>query len=125
MRPPCPDDLEVLAKARAIIKLLYNVYREDSHLARDYQLWAALQKPALALVGTLANAAGSGQVTYYSKGVSFARSHCAELRTLLDAAQDVGGIETSNHRALQAIVVEVQTMLNQLGAALEKRLVGC
>ena len=124
MRPPSPESSEVLEQSRQLVKTLYRVFREDDRLSRDNQLCIALQKPSLGLVATLANASASGQITWFEKGVRYSRSYAAEIRVLLDLAQDVNAIDDRHHRELQAIVVSLQTMLDSLSTALQRRVAG-
>ena len=121
---PTPEQLEILAKCRELIKMLYYALREDERLARDYQLCVRLQTPALSLTATLANASASNQIGYFERGVRFARSHCAEFREMLNVAQDVRAIEEDNYHDLHTRTEEIYAMLASLSSALERRVVG-
>ena len=121
---PPPEQLEALARARQLVKMLYYALREDERLGRDYQLCVRLQTPALTLVATLANASASNQMGYFGRGVRFARSHCAEFREMLHVAQEVHGIEEDNYHDLHTRTEEIYAMLASLSSALERRVVG-
>jgi len=114
------EDFIAWQKAR---KLTSNVYRVTSHgqFARDFGLRDQIRRAAVSSMSNLAEGFERGRPTEFHQFLSVAKGSCAELRTQLYVALDVGYLSGSEFEALMTQAIEVGNVLGGLRLSVDRR----
>ncbi|MGI9068316.1 MAG: four helix bundle protein [Pyrinomonadaceae bacterium] len=114
------EDFIAWQKAR---KLTSNVYKVTSQgqFARDFGLRDQIRRAAVSSMSNLAEGFERGRPTEFHQFLSVAKGSCAELRTQLYVALDVGYLSTSEFEALMTQATEVGQVLGGLRLSVERR----
>jgi four helix bundle protein len=114
------EDFIAWQKAR---KLTSNVYKVTSkgQFARDFGLKDQIRRAAVSSMSNLAEGFERGRATEFHQFLSVAKGSCAELRTQLYVALDVGYLSTSEFETLMTQATEVGQVLGGLRLSVERR----
>jgi hypothetical protein len=104
---------DAVESAQKLVLTLYSCGHQDQCLQLDRAVFSRLQSPALMLVATLANAAGSVSRTYRERGRQFALSHLSEFSAILELARRIGSVDEDTHTLLYAAAGEVAKSLER------------
>ncbi|HET6879016.1 MAG TPA: four helix bundle protein [Pirellulales bacterium] len=114
------EDLIAWQKAR---KLAAEVYRATSSgpIARDFELRGQLRDAAVSTMSNIAEGyeRGSDNEFHYFLGIS--KASCAELRSELYVAWDVGYFSETRFRDLYSQALEVGRVVSGLRASVDRR----
>jgi four helix bundle protein len=114
------EDLIAWQKARVLTRLIYQVTRQGA-FAKDFGLANQIQRAVVSIMSNLAEGferSGSGEFYHF---LSIAKSSCAEVRSQLYVAFDVGYLDQDEFDQLFLQAEEVSRIIGGLRASIEKR----
>ena len=113
---------DVIAWQRAR-KLTADIYRvtSEGNFARDFGLKDQIRRAAVSSMSNLAEGFERGRPAEFHQFLSVAKGSCAELRTQLYVALDVGYIGLQTFEGLMAQATEVGQILGGLRLSVERR----
>ena len=114
------EDLIAWQKARALTRLVYEVTRQGE-FARDFGLAGQMQRAAVSIMSNIAEGFERGRRSEFHQFLSIAKASCAEVRSQLYVALDVGHIDRDTFDRLLAVAEEVSRIVGGLRAAVEKQ----
>ena len=83
------EDLIAWQKARELMKVIYQVTREGA-FAKDFGLSGQIQRAAVSVMSNIAEGFERNRRTEFHQFLSTAKASCAEVRSQLYVALDVG-----------------------------------
>ncbi len=114
------EDLIAWQKARVLTKNVYDVTREQA-FARDFGLCSQIQRAAVSVMSNIAEGFERRGLGEFSQFLIIAKASCAELRSQLYVALDVGYLQQPRFDALMSQAEEVARVLSGLRASIEKQ----
>lgn len=114
------EDFIAWQKARKLTTDIYRVTSEGS-FARDFGLKDQIRRAAVSSMSNLAEGFERGRPAEFHQFLSIAKGSCAELRTQLYVALDVGYISLPTFDRLMAQATEVGQLLGGLRLSFERR----
>ena len=115
------EDLVAWQKARELTRLIYSVSRQGE-FARDYGLSNQIQRAAVSIMSNIAEGFERGGRAEFHQFLVVAKASCAEVRSQLYVAVDVGYITEAEFDQLNAKAVELGRIIGGLRSAVEKQL---
>lgn len=114
------EDLVAWQKARVLTRDIYAV-TQQGRFAKDFGLSGQIQRAAVSIMSNLAEGFERGSRAEFHHFLSIAKSSCAELRSQLYVALDIGyiGEDTFRQKVLQA--EEVGRIIGGLRSSVEKQ----
>ena len=114
------EELIAWQKARKLTAKIYKVTNEGS-FAKDYGLKDQVRRAAVSCMSNMAEGFERGSLAEFNRFLSISKGSCAELRTQLYIAFDVGYLEKQSFESLMTQAVEVGNIIGGLRAAVERR----
>ena len=114
------EDFIAWQKARRLTADIYKVTSEGN-FARDFGLKDQIRRAAVSSMSNLAEGFERGRPAEFHQFLSIVKGSCAELRTQLYVALDVGYLSVSTFDALMMQATEVGKMLGGLRLSVERR----
>ena len=114
------EDIECWKKARQLTRRIYEV-TNDSQFARDFGLRDQIRRASVSVMSNIAEGFERGRPSEFHQFLSIAKGSCAELRTQLYVALDVGYIDSTEFEVLMNQAAEVGRILGGLRVSVEKR----
>ena len=114
------EDLIAWQKARKLTRQIYKATNEGN-FARDYGLKDQIRRAAVSSMSNMAEGFERGGLVEFQRFLSIAKGSCAELRTQLYVALDVGYLDTNRFDSLMAQAVEVGKIIGGLRASVDRR----
>jgi four helix bundle protein len=114
------EDLIAWQKARELARTIYTLTK-TSPLAKDFALSSQLQRASVSIMSNVAEGFERGSAADFHRFVTMAKASCAELRSQLYLALDVGYIEESEFTRIMNMADEVAKILGGLKASLANR----
>jgi four helix bundle protein len=114
------EDLIAWQKARALTKDVY-LTTMDPRFERDYALCGQIRKSAISVPSNIAEGFERGGRREFHQFLSVAKGSCAELRTQIYIACDVGYIDEPTATKLLAAAAEVGRIVGGLRKAVAKQ----
>ena len=114
------EDFIAWQKAR---KLTSNIYKVSNigEFARDFGLKDQIRRAGVSVMSNIAEGFERGRPTEFHQFLSIAKGSCAELRSQLYVALDVGYVLGDDFRALMSEAIEVVQIVGGLRASVERR----
>jgi four helix bundle protein len=114
------EDFIAWQKAR---KLTSNIYKvsDIGKFARDFGLKDQIRRAGVSAMSNIAEGFERGRPTEFHQFLSIAKGSCAELRSQLYVALDVGYMVGDDFRALMSEEIEVGQIVGGLRASVERR----
>ena len=114
------EDFIAWQKAR---KLTSNIYKVSNigKFARDFGLKDQIRRAGVSVMSNIAEGFERGRPTEFHQFLSIAKGSCAELRSQLYVALDVGYVVGDDFRALMSEAIEVGQIVGGLRASVERR----
>ena len=114
------EDFIAWQKAR---KLTSNIYKVSNigEFARDFGLKDQIRRAGVSVMSNIAEGFERGRPTEFHQFLSIAKGSCAELRSQLYVALDVGYVVGDDFRALMSEAIEVGQIVGGLRASVERR----
>jgi four helix bundle protein len=114
------EDFIAWQKARKLTSDVYGVTGKG-RFERDFGLKDQIRRAAVSIMSNLAEGFERGRPTEFHQFLSIAKGSCAELRSQLYVALDVGHLDRSIFEALMAQAIEVSRILGGLRRSVERR----
>ena len=114
------EDLIAWQKARELTVKIYLISRRGE-FAKDYRLSGQIQAAAVSIMSNLAEGFERGGLGEFHQFLSTAKASCAELRSQLYVALDVGYIGAREFEQLRTDSEEVGRIIGGLRASVAKQ----
>src|SRR6266851_10230736 len=114
------EDLVTWQRARMLTRAIYEVTRRGD-FARDFGLSSQMQRSAVSVMANIAEGFERGRPAEFHQFLSIAKASCAELRSQLYVALDVGYVVGDDFRTLMSEAIEVGQIVGGLRASVERR----
>ena len=114
------EDFIAWQKARKLTAEIYRVISEGN-FARDFGLKDQIRRAAVSSMSNLAEGFERGRPAEFHQFLSVAKGSCAELRTQLYVALDVGYLKLPTFEVLMTQATEVGQILGGLRLSVERR----
>lgn len=112
------EDLIAWQKARVLTREIYLLTRQ-AIFARDFGLRDQIQRSSVSTMANIAEGFERDRPNEFHQFLSTAKASCAETRSHLYVALDVGCIELPEFERLQAMATEVGRVVGGLRASVE------
>jgi four helix bundle protein len=114
------EDLIAWQKARELAREVYQVSRKDV-FARDFGLSSQLQRAAVSIMSNIAEGYERSNPREFHHFLVIAKGSCAEVRSQLYLAMDIGYLNQEEFALLHRLAEEVGRIIGGLRAAVEKQ----
>jgi four helix bundle protein len=114
------EDLVAWQKARVLTKGVY-LATMNERFQRDFALTGQIRKAAISVPSNIAEGFERGGRREFHQFLSIAKGSCAELRTQLYIAADIGYIDTETAKNLLSGAEEVARILGGLRKAVARQ----
>jgi four helix bundle protein len=114
------EDLIAWQKSRVLTRDIYAATRQ-SRFAQDFGLSNQIQRAAVSVMSNIAEGFERGKRGEFHQFLSIAKSSCAELRSQLYVALDIGYIDQQQFESLVADAEEVARIVGGLRIAVERQ----
>jgi four helix bundle protein len=104
-----------------LTSLIYEVTDEE-RFARDIGLREQIRRASVSILSNLAEGFERGRPAEFPPFLSFAKASCAELRSQLYIALDAGYLEEQTCKSLMSKAKELEQVIADLRACVQKRL---
>ena len=113
------EELIAWQKARVLTAEIYKA-TTDGDFGRDFGLKNQIQRAAVSVMSNLAEGFERGRPAEFHQFLSVAKASCAELRSQLYVAFDVGYLDEIQFKRLMALAQEVARIIGGLRSAVER-----
>ena len=114
------EQLIAWQKARKLTSQIYKV-TDEGKFAKDYGLKNQVRRAAVSSMSNVAEGFERGGLAEFHRFLSISKGSCAELRTQLYIALDVGYLDAKTFAPLMAQAIEVGQIIGGLRAAVDRR----
>lgn len=114
------EDLIAWQKARDLTRTVYQTSRQGA-FGKDFGLAGQIQRAAVSIMSNVAEGFERGGRAEFHQFLSTAKASCAEVRSLLYVACDVGYIDKSTSENLFGLAREVARIIGGLRASVERQ----
>ena len=114
------EDLIAWQKARELVRAVYDATRQGT-FARDFGLAGQIQRAAVSVMSNIAEGFERGRLTEFHQFLSTAKGSCAEVRSQLYIARDVGHLTPDTFQRLIDQAEEVARIIGGLRASVANR----
>ena len=112
------QDLIAWQKARGLTRAIYEATRHGA-FARDYGLSGQIQRAAVSIMSNIAEGFERGRRGEFHQFVSTAKASCAEVRSQLHVALDIGYLDNASFDRLMQQAEEVARIVGGLRASVQ------
>ena len=113
------EDLIAWQKARDLTKQIYLLSRQEK-FCRDFGLCSQIQRSAVSVVSNLAEGFERGSRKEFHQFIVIAKASCAEVRSQLYVALDIGYITKDIFDEVNKLALEVSRIIGGLKASILK-----
>ncbi|MBI3801936.1 MAG: four helix bundle protein [Deltaproteobacteria bacterium] len=114
------EDLIAWQKARELARGIYQLTRQGN-FAKDFGLSGQIQRAAVSIMSNVAEGFERGSRGEFHQFLSVAKASCAEVRSQLYVAFDVGYLDRARFEDLLAQAEELARIIGGLRASVEKQ----
>jgi four helix bundle protein len=114
------EDLVAWQKARLLVAELYRVTNEQK-FSRDYSLKDQVRRSAVSVMSNIAEGFDRGNPREFHQFLVIAKGSCAELRSQIYVASDVGYLAADVAQEVMNKVQELTRVLSGLRAAVDRK----
>jgi four helix bundle protein len=114
------EDLIAWQKARVLTKAIYQVTQQGK-FAKDYGLAGQIQRATVSIMSNIAEGFERGNRNEFHQFLVIAKSSCAEVRSQLYIALDVGYLDQVQFDQLMNQAQEVTRILGGLRASVDRQ----
>ena len=114
------EDLLAWQKARLLTKRVYDLTSKGT-FARDFGLRDQIRRAAVSVMSNIAEGFERNKLTEFHQFLSIAKASCAEVRSQLYVALDVGYLEVSTFQEVLRIAEETGRIIGGLRASIEAK----
>lgn len=115
------EDLIAWQKARELTKAIYQV-TENGRFARDFGLRDQIRRAAVSIMSNIAEGFEHGSNAEFYRFLAMARASCAEVRSQLYIACDIGYIDQPTFDELMALASQTARIIGGLRSSVAKKL---
>ena len=115
------EELIAWQKARVLTREVYQA-TEQGVFARDFGLKDQIRRASVSIMSNLAEGYERGTRQEFHRFVTIAKASCAEVRTQLYIALDVGHLQEPQFQKLMNTADEVSRIIGGLRASIERQL---
>jgi four helix bundle protein len=112
------EDIIAWQKARTLTKSIYEITQSGS-FSKDYELKAQIRRAAVSTMSNIAEGYERGGAKEFKQFLSIAKASCAELRSQLYVAADIGYLQDGLFRDLLTQSEEVGRIISGLRASVQ------
>lgn len=114
------EELIAWQKARELTRAVYEATQSES-FAKDFGLTSQIQRAAVSIMSNIAEGFERDNRGDFHRFLSVAKGSCAEVRSQLYIALDIGYISPTEFQKLQQMAEEVGRIIGGLRASVEKQ----
>jgi|SRR5215471_9803800 len=114
------EDLIAWQKARELTRRVYEITR-TGEFAKDFRLSGQIQSAAVSIMSNIAEGFERGGLGEFHQFLSTAKASCAELRSQIYVALDIGYIDARTFHDLLLQAEEVGRIIGGLRVSVAKR----
>ena len=114
------EDLIAWQKARDLTKQIYLATRSVD-FSKDFGLAGQIQRAAVSVMSNLAEGFERGSAADFHRFITIAKASCAEVRSQLYVALDIGYLSKNEFDKLTTLAEEVSKILGGLKTSVAKR----
>jgi four helix bundle protein len=114
------EDLIAWQKARVLTRMIYQTTRRGG-FAKDYGLSSQVQRAAVSIMANITEGFECGSRPEFHQFLSTAKASCAEVRSHLYVAHDVGYIGPEAFAELLTLAEEVGRIIGGLRSGVQKQ----
>jgi four helix bundle protein len=114
------EDLIAWQKARALVRDIYAI-SENRPFARDFAMRDQIRSAALSIPSNIAEGFERDASGDFHRFLTYAKASCAEVRSQLYSALDVGNLQDPEFRTLMVCAEEVGRVIAGLRTSVERR----
>jgi four helix bundle protein len=112
------EDIIAWQKARTLTQSIYEITRSGS-FSKDYELKTQIRRAAVSIMSNIAEGYERGGAKEFKQFLSIAKASCAELRSQLYVAADIGYLKDHQFRNLLSQSEEVGRIIGGLRASVQ------
>jgi four helix bundle protein len=113
------EDLIAWQKARMLTQVIYQVTKQEA-FAKDLALSRQIQRAAVSIMSNIAEGFERGGRRGFRQFLSTAKASCAEVRSQLYVALDVGYLDEPDFRRLLAQAEEIGRIIGGLRVSMDR-----
>jgi four helix bundle protein len=114
------EELIAWQKARELTKAIYEITREE-RFVRDFGLSGQIQRAAVSIMSNIAEGFERDSRAEFHRFLTIAKSSCAEVRSQLYIALDIGYINEADFNGLKTRTEEVSRIIGGLRVSVGKQ----
>ena len=114
------EDLIAWQKARELTKAIYQITRQGV-LAKDFGLSGQIQRAAVSVMSNIAEGFERNRRAEFHQFLSTAKASCAEVRSHLYVAFDIGYIDKVTFERILQLAEEVGRIIGGLRVSVQKQ----
>jgi four helix bundle protein len=114
------EDLIAWQRARQLTADIYSLTANGS-FARDFGLRDQIQRAAVSVMSNVAEGFDRGSRAEFHQFLVIAKASCAEVRSQLYVALDIGHINEADFNRLRDLTEEVSKIIGGLRAAIQRK----
>jgi four helix bundle protein len=114
------EDLIAWQRARQLTADIYRMTANGS-FARDFGLRDQIQRAAVSVMSNIAEGFDRGSRAEFHQFLVIAKASCAEVRSQLYVALDIGHINEADFNRLRDLTEEVSKIIGGLRAAIQRK----
>jgi len=115
------EDLIAWQKARTLTKAIYNESRQTA-FAKDFGLAGQIQRATVSIMSNIAEGFERSSLKEFHKFLSMAKSSCAEVRSHLYVALDIGYLSGKTFQGLSQQAQEVARIVGGLRSSIGRKI---
>lgn len=120
MRIECFEDFTAWQEARKLATEIYQATRQGA-FARDFGLANQIQRAAVSVMSNIAEGYERNSDNEFSRFLAIAKGSCAEVRSQLYIAYDIGYLEDEDFQQLMRQAESVGRLVAALRNSVERR----
>lgn len=114
------EDLIAWQKSRELTKKIYQI-TEQEQSAKDFGLKNQIQRASVSVMSNIAEGFDRFRPNEFHQYLSIAKGSCAEVRSQLYVAFDIGYLQENDFDELISIAEEVSKIINGLRSYIERQ----
>lgn len=114
------EDLIAWQKARELTKQIYNVTAKNP-FSSDFGLREQIQRATVSIMSNLAEGFERGSSSEFHQFIVIAKASCAEVRSQLYTALDIGYITKEEFNVVNNLAAEVSRIIGGLKVSVNRR----
>jgi len=114
------EDLVAWQRARELTRQIY-LLSKKGHFSKDFGLRDQIQRASVSIMSNLAEGFERGSRSEFHQFIVIAKASCAEVRSQLYVATDVGYITKEEFDCVSNLAIEVSRIIGGLRVSIQKQ----